>query len=515
MTFPVPSAIMRSSSARMHASHTATRTLAVALLAAPLATCHREPAASDGPPAETIEAAAALRGWHYEVSPDPSLAGADVRICFEGRPPDELIPGVSEAAPFVRDVRRSDGEALARRGRAYALTALGDDACVRYTVDFSALERDDATHRMVGRTGRSVMARPSTWLWRPSTLPAGAEVTLRFSLPEGMEVSAPWPSLPGPARGTAAATYVLEPTAFEWLSYVVFDPSAVDRFEHAGAQIELVTLDAALACPPAGLRAWVEDAVDTVALLFDGRFPRERLQLVVIPVEGGGGGTVYFGMAARGGGAAVQIFLDDEAPAQALPGGWTTVHELLHHGMPFIEEPWMAEGWVSYYTELMRTRVGHRSELEGWRGLLDGFTRGRDTKVDTTLAETSENMHETRAYQRVYWGGAAVALLIDVEMRLESDGKRSLDDAMKELRRCCGDADHQWTAQALLEHLDQWYGRPLFTKTAQAVLEARGFPDVRAAVARLGVRVGDDGAITLDDEHPAAAMRRAIMAPLR
>jgi len=482
-----------------------------------LGTCHR-PAVEGQPVAEeasTEEASAALRGWHYDVTLDEALARMDVRLCFEGHPPDALVPGARAAVDHIQDVRRADGEPLPRRERGYALRSLDDDACLEYAVDLAGLESGDRSDRLVGRTGRSLLLRPGGWLWRPDTLPAGAEVTVRFSLPEGMQVSVPWPerSNEGDREGS---TYVLEPTAFEWLAFVVVGDVTIDRFERAGAAIELVTLDARVACPAAGLRRWVEDAVDTVALLFEGRFPRERLQVVVMPVEGGGGGTVYFGMAARGGGAGVQIFLDDQARAEALPGGWTTVHELLHHGMPFIEEAWMAEGWVTYYTELMRTRAGHRSELEGWQAVIDGFDRGRRTDAGTlTLAETSEQMHETHAYQRVYWGGAAIALMVDVEMRLETNGARGLDDAMRELRRCCGDAEHQWSARALLEHLDQWYGRPLFTSTAEAVLQESGFPDMKATLARLGVAEGVLGETRLDDEHPAAAIRRAIMAPVR
>jgi hypothetical protein len=100
-------------------------------------------------------------------------------------------------------------------------------------------------------------------------------------------------------------------------------------------------------------------------------------------------------------------------------------------------------------------------------------------------------------------------------MRLESNGARGLDDAMRELRRCCGDAGHQWSARALLEHLDEWYGRPLFTSTADDVLQRSEFPDVDAALARLGVFQGIAGEARLEDEHPAAAIRRAIMAPVQ
>ncbi|MCA9708183.1 MAG: hypothetical protein KDK70_20190 [Myxococcales bacterium] len=228
-------------------------------------------------------------------------------------------------------------------------------------------------------------------------------------------------------------------------------------------------------------------------------------------VEGDGEGTVYFGMAGRGGGPGIYVFLDDHAPAERLPGGWTTVHEMLHHGMPFIDEPWMSEGWVTYYTELLRTRAGFRSEEAGWRAMVEGFGRGRRTR-GMTLEEASARMRELHVYQRVYWGGAAVALLVDVQMRLETDGARSLDDAMRELRRCCGDADHQWAARELLEELDAWYGRPLFTQTADAVLAQPELPDVEAVLAKVGVRVEGDR-VRLDDDPAKARHRRAMMAP--
>jgi hypothetical protein len=459
--------------------------------------------------------AAGLRGLGYELSVDGSLTWVDVRLCMHGQPSGRLVPGPGPIAAHTSRMRTAAGEPLPWRDGGYRLAALGEDACIAYRVDLASLEADEAAERLVGRTGDSLLLRPDAWLWRPDPRPADAEVTLRFALPEGMQASVPWPTLAGHPRGTDHATYVLDPTAFRWLSSMAMGNVTLDRFERAGAEIELVILDAPVACPPGGLRRWVEDAVDTVALLFEGRFPRERLQLVVIPVDGGGGGTVYFGMAARGGGAGVQIFLDARARAEALPGGWTTVHELLHHGMPFVEEPWMAEGWVTYYTEIVRTRAGHRSEREGWQALLEGFGRGRRDRAALTLEASSASMHRTRAYQRVYWSGAAIALLIDVEMRLESGGKRTLDDAIRELRRCCGDAHHQWKARALLEHLDGWYGRPLFTRTADAVLGRRELPDVEASLARLGVLVGDDQGLRLDDEHPAAAQRRAIMAPQR
>jgi predicted metalloprotease with PDZ domain len=175
----------------------------------------------------------------------------------------------------------------------------------------------------------------------------------------------------------------------------------------------------------------------------------------------------------------------------------------------------MGEGWVSYYTELMRTRMGHRSEQTGWEKLGEAFDRGRRGGRMTPLGETSERMHENHAYQRVYWGGAAIAFLIDVKLRTETNGETTFDDAMQHLRECCGDADHQWTARQLLDELDGWYGQPVFSDIAAQCLSESDFPPVEEAFATLGISFGSGGRVVVDDDNPNAAHRRAIMAPVR
>jgi hypothetical protein len=320
-----------------------------------------------------------------------------------------------------------------------------------------------------------------------------------------MKASVPWPRREGPRPA-----YVLDATAGRWLGYNAFGDLEIDTIEAHGARVEIARLDAEMTCSDDGVRKWILDAVQSVAMLYE-VYPRERLQVVVVPIDGGGG-DVYFGMAARGGGSGVLLLVDRDAEDRELPGGWTTVHELLHHGMPFAKEAWMSEGFVSYYTEIMRTRMGHRSEADGWRELSQAFDRGRRGGRGMTLEKTSANMMNTFAFQRVYWGGAAIAFEIDVIMRLESRGERTFDDAMRELRRCCGDAPRRWPASTLLEKLDAWYGEPLFTRIAKKHLERSEFADTDGLLHRLGVVV-DGETVTMDEQHPAAAIRKAIMAP--
>jgi predicted metalloprotease with PDZ domain len=111
----------------------------------------------------------------------------------------------------------------------------------------------------------------------------------------------------------------------------------------------------------------------------------------------------------------------------------------------------------------------------------------------------------------VYWGGAAIAFLIDVKMREQTEGKLGFDDAMIELRRCCGDGPRRG-AQDLLAHLDQWYGKPIFTEIARQHLDEHTFPPVEEAFDYLGVRFFADRA-ELEDSAPLAAYRKQIMAP--
>jgi hypothetical protein len=446
----------------------------------------------------------------YEVEVAPDLSTLEVRLCFDASPEGRLVPSNRRGRDYIERVRTGT-TALHRTRGTYSLEGIASGECIDYAVHLSGMARAEGFSRYIREAGDSVMLRQGMWLWHPDRLQPDTPLEITLKLPPGVQASVPWKVADGHDRDARSCTYEADTTAFRWLGYTAFGALSVQRFPYAGTEVEVAKLDAPMEATDPGLRAWAEDAVASTAALFDG-YPREHIQFLVLPVDGGGSGPAYFGMAGRGGGAGVYVLLDDAAPDESLPGGWTTTHELLHHGMPFIEDAWMGEGWVSYYTELQRTRRGLRDERAGWTALVEAFDRGRRTRRPGTLQSVSDNMHTSFAYQRVYWGGAAIAFFTDLALRKDSGGKTSLDDAMRELRNCCGDARHRWKAQVLLRKLDAWYGKPLFTETAANVLSAEGFPDVDAALAELGVTRSDAG-VVLDDDHPGAPTRRALMAP--
>ena len=217
------------------------------------------------------------------------------------------------------------------------------------------------------------------------------------------------------------------------------------------------------------------------------------------------------GMALRGGGPAVQLLISGSAEDDAFPGEWVAIHEFLHHAMPFVQrdDAWLSEGFVTYYTEVLLARMGFQSERESWQALLAGFGRGQRGGTGQSLAEESRQMHVNHAYQRVYWGGAAIALLADVTLR-EAGG--SLDDAMRALQRCCAATLRIWPSGQILQALDDSgasHGYPSLTALSGPILRSADFPDLTPIYRKLGVSMVN-GEPTLDESAPIAPLRRAI-----
>ncbi|MFT7621132.1 MAG: hypothetical protein ACI9WU_000293 [Myxococcota bacterium] len=426
---------------------------------------------------------ASVPDWdlRYDVTVPADLSRLDVRLCFGASYPRRLavhsVLGLTSPHPVTR--------------AGMDLGALKRGECARYSV--AALAEDGS----VVVSGRSL-------LLPPALLGPNIRGTVRFHLPPGasvvgVNVVAPWL----PAKGGALA---LDRATFTMTSRVAIGRVSSQRFSLLGAHVTLAVIDADYAAGAAGIRAWITAAIKAAAGLW-GRFPRTRLLVLVRP-SSRPGKRVFFGRAHRGGCGHVELFLPRNALAAALIGEWVAIHELLHLGLPWIEENWMSEGFVTYYEEVMRTRAGHLTAVQLWEELLDGFKRGAASGGTATLEVASRTMHQTRAYKRVYWGGAAIALATDVAIRQASGGKRSLDAAITQLQSDSGSAE-DFNAQQVMTRLDAWLGRPLMMDTATPMLGQVTFPDLTGTLEALGVRQSD-GRVILDDKAPLAHIRRAI-----
>ncbi|MGD8858771.1 MAG: hypothetical protein PVI30_02095 [Myxococcales bacterium] len=465
-----------------------------ALLVSGLSACASQPAAVPGP-ARDPEAI------HYEFRVSPDLDRVDARVCFEGAPPRELSCGVAWGRSYLRGARTDAGDPLPRRDQRIVSAGLPRDGCLRYEVDVGAVA-EERGGLQAQRRGGALLTNLALWLWRPARLSSSPRVTARFTLPEGMALSVPWPR--------EGERYVLDDTAFRYLAYSVFGRFDREHIHASGVRAEVVVLDGLPEPAREAVVPWLTTALQVVGQP-TGRFPRDRLQVLIIPAPPSGR-PVGFGTVSRGGGASVAIHLPVNARLPELRGDWVAIHEFSHLFHPFIarRDAWLSEGLATYYQEVLRVRAGLVDEATAWRRLHEGAERGR--AADRPLAEESADMYLTFDFPTVYWAGAAFALMADVELRRLTDGARTLDDVMGELAACCSSSPRPWTARRVVQRMDEIAGRPVFSRLVSRWVMGPRLPDLRATYAWLGLRV--EGARVAEvPDAPGAAVRDAIMRP--
>lgn len=441
-------------------------------------------------------------GWRYEVSVDAELTLMTVRFC-----PDRPYDGTLELAspPGYRalvPVGASGDESRLDIGNgpiAVHLRNTGD--CAVYGVDLSS--RPTGRH-FAGTPGQTVILSMSHWLLRPSVWQAGATARARFTLPPGITASVPWS---GDANG-----YTLDSGTFWWEGTLLLGHLAPERVEAHGATFDVVRADPSAGPPPAVVARWMTATARATAMLY-GRFPTGHVQIALVPYDGQD--PVGFGLARRGGGEAITLLVNPNAPPDALERDWTAIHESVHLAHPVMDDvdAWFSEGAATYYQEVLRARAGLISEREAWGGLCDGLARGRAGTHTRSLREDSAGMHRGGGYVRVYWAGVAIMLELDVALRRHDPAHGSLDAALQSLQR---EAESQplrsWNVAEASAVIDRAAGFEVWNSVVEPRLSQTGFPDVAPTLEALGVRCEASGA-TLRDDAPEVGVRRAITAP--
>lgn len=448
----------------------------------------------------------------YTVTPDPGLTRLEVEACFDEVLPDRLVAGHYSAMRYLRAAR------VSLNGREHRLQARNgvlplppgiDGRCLRYAVDLVRLVAEARSFNSGLRTENALVAANGLWLWRPPRLDAASDIQLRFQLPEGMRVSGPW--TPAAAGTVPGAVFRTGRTPPDWPGSLVLGRFAADEFQVAGTRYHIALLDGPAAAGMDRVRPWLRRAAEAAAQLGEG-LPVERVQLLVVPHHAGND-AAPFATTARGGGAAVHIAFNSRAGEAVLRRDWIAVHELAHFHLPFVDrrDAWLSEGFASYYQNILPVRAGQWRPEAGWAGLLDGLRRG-DHNTDTalTLRQAAWCMFSCGQTWRVYWSGAALWLMADVELRRASGGVRSLDSVLADFAACCRHPDRTWRATELLAELDRIAGTRVFTRLYENHIDSRFFPNLRNLLAELGLRQRG-GHVQLDAAAPLAPIRDAIM----
>ncbi len=262
----------------------------------------------------------------------------------------------------------------------------------------------------------------------------------------------------------------------------------------------------------AELIEWVRASANSVELAY-GRFPNPAAKIVVIPSSNnswGSNSAVIFGRVTRSKGETVELFVNPERPIAEFYESWVATHEFSHLMLPLLPERHrsISEGYASYYQNVLMSRSGHYSAETAWSELSAGFERGRASRPELSLNEAG-SAGTRSARMKIYWSGAAIALLADVELRERSGGAESLDTVLGELQSCCLPSRRQWSGPRLFERLDSFVDEPVFMPLYKKYANEQGFPDLRPVLADLGV-LQDGNDVTLSEDAPLADIRRAI-----
>lgn len=279
-----------------------------------------------------------------------------------------------------------------------------------------------------------------------------------------------------------------------------------------GATLHITILEPVDDDKAADLVEWLRAASTSISLAY-GRFPNPTPSVIVRPTGRSGWNSrspVPFGRVIRRDGEKIELFIDANRPIEDFYGDWTATHEFSHLMLPYLRQRhrWISEGFASYYQNVLMSRAGNYTPDEAWRKLVAGLDRGRRSRPELSLNEAAD-AGVRRARMKLYWSGAAIALMADVELRERSGGTESLDVALDRLQRCCLPSRRTWSGPELFSRLDEMIESPVFMPLYRRYADRAGFPDYEPLLSRLGIE--DDGA-ALSDDAELAAIRNAISA---
>jgi hypothetical protein len=245
--------------------------------------------------------------------------------------------------------------------------------------------------------------------------------------------------------------------------------------------------------------AWVRDEVAAVTAYL-GRFPVPVAALTVVPVPG----HRIDGDASGAGSVAMTLALGEALEGPELRRQWVLVHELTHLALPRVERRhhWLEEGFATYVEPLVRAQSGEIQPPEVWSQLIEGLPHGLPGPRDPGLDARS-------GWGPTYWGGALFWLLADLEIRLGTAGRCSIQDALKGIGTAGGSLAVSWTLQRIFEVGDRAVGVPVLEQLYDKMGPRPMAIDLPALFKRLGV-AEVKGKVVFDDTAPDANVRRAV-----
>jgi len=431
------------------------------------------------------------------------LKNVSVSLCFDGPAPNRLYRHELAGRYSTPLFHEGNQLGVSGNGASLRLPALPDNACLNWQTDFTtALNRKD--YRLIIKRDEDLVMNTKLWFWKG---PKHRDLVVDVVLPAGMSFSTPWKEL---TRSGSVIRFQPDRTSADWESQVAVGRFELDIIKVPGAEIRLAAPGSLSTAQKIKMRRWIEQTIEPVTAVY-GYFPQPHPQVLAIPI-GDRNEAVVKANVLRGGGIAAIFYVDETRPLEDYMAGWSTTHEFSHMLIPYVSsrDRWLSEGLASYYQNILRARDGRLTETEAWQELFEGFRRGKNGTHGGSLARATRQGRGST--MRVYWSGAALMLMADMQLREATNNQQSLDTALKSLASCCISNGKAWRAREMFERLDKLTGTSVFMGLYQEHVHSNNFPDMRPTWEYLGVEIRRNR-VHLTASAPMASVRSAIMGP--
>jgi hypothetical protein len=398
------------------------------------------------------------------------------------------------------DVRECGDDANIRmRNRRMMLPDNGIE-CLNYTVD---LERAAKEYRYAKELApQNIIVSPSFWLWRPE-LHNETKIQATFHLPVDVMVSLPWQKL-----DESGTEFLVGRSPENANSPAVFGRFDYREIEVPGSTLRVTLVEGETPMNNETIAEWIRATAMDISLAY-GRFPSPSPQVVVVPIAGSRS-AVPFGQVIRDGGETVELTVDPDESLEQYLADWKATHEFSHLMLPYItrDQRWISEGFAQYYQNVLLTRSGAYDETYAWQKIYDGLERGRLARPELSPNGAAADGDRSGG-MKIYWSGAALALIADVTLRERSHGQEGLNDVLGRFQRCCLPSQDTWSGPEFFAKLDTLISEPLFTPLYKRYADTAGFPDTSDLLVRLGVSISD-GTISLKRNAELKSIRQSI-----
>jgi hypothetical protein len=267
-----------------------------------------------------------------------------------------------------------------------------------------------------------------------------------------------------------------------------------------GKAIIHIESDPDLPLPPPLIVDWVRRAAAAVTNYL-GAYPVKTLY---IGIHAGAGQRVSGGV--THGASRIDVRLGPDAQAEDLRGDWIMTHEMFHLAFPTLNQRylWMMEGLSDYLEPVARARAGQLTARDVWREFVEGLPQGLPAADDQGLDNSTSR-------ERVYWGGNLFWLLADVQIRVRTGNRRSVDDAIRAILKAGGNGGASWSIERVIRVGDKATGTTVLKDLYSELGRQRGDIHLDSLWQALGV-VYRHGGVRFDDSAPWAAFRASITA---